>query len=69
MLYNRILLIALIAWFGTQIAKTIIFWVVNRTFTPERFFGDGGMPSGHSAVVAAVATATAGSCLRYASYH
>ena len=33
------------------------YWVINKKFVPERFFGDGGMPSSHSAVVASLATA------------
>lgn len=62
MYYNRILLIALIAWIVTQAAKVIIYWIVNEKFVLERLFGDGGMPSGHSAVVASLATATGLQC-------
>lgn len=62
MYYNRILLIALIAWIVTQAAKVIIYWIVNKKFVLERLFGDGGMPSGHSAVVASLATATGLQC-------
>ena len=62
MFYNRILLIALIAWAAAQTAKVIIYWIINKKFVLERFFGDGGMPSSHSAVVAALATATGLQC-------
>lgn len=62
MYYNRILLIALIAWAAAQTAKVIIYWIINKKFVLERFFGDGGMPSSHSAVVAALATATGLQC-------
>lgn len=62
MYYNRILLIALIAWAAAQTAKVIIYWIINKKFVFERFFGDGGMPSSHSAVVAALATATGLQC-------
>ena len=62
MFYNRILLIALIAWAAAQTAKVIIYWIINKNFVLERFFGDGGMPSSHSAVVAALATATGLQC-------
>ena len=62
MYYNRILLIALIAWIVTQAAKVIIYWIVNKKLVLERMFGDGGMPSGHSAVVASLATATGLQC-------
>ena len=62
MYYNRILLIALIAWIVTQAAKVIIYWIVNKKLVLERMFGDGGMPSGHSAVVASLATAPGLQC-------
>ena len=55
--FNRILLIVFVAWLITQTIKLIVFWVINKKFVPERFFGDGGMPSSHSAVVASLATA------------
>ena len=54
--FNRILLIVFIAWFITQAIKLIVFRVINKKFVLERFFGDGGMPSSHSAVVASLAT-------------
>ena len=57
MYYNRILVIALVAWAGSQITKTIIYWIINGKIVMERFFGDGGMPSSHSAVVMSAATA------------
>lgn len=57
MSFNRILLIVFIAWFVTQTIKLIVYWIINKKFVPERFFGDGGMPSSHSAVVASLATA------------
>jgi acid phosphatase family membrane protein YuiD len=44
---------------AAQILKTIINAVVNKTLDIHRLFGDGGMPSGHSATVTALAT-TAG---------
>ena len=55
--FNRIRLIVFIAWFITQTIKLIVFRVINKKFVLERFFGDGGMPSSHSAVVASLATA------------
>ena len=55
--FNRILLIVFIAWFITQTIKLIVFRVINKKFVLDRFFGDGGMPSSHSAVVASLATA------------
>ena len=62
MIFNRILLIAFIAWFASQVTKNIIFWIINKKIVFERFFGDGGMPSSHSAIVASVATATGLQC-------
>lgn len=60
--YNRILLIALIAWVVTQIAKVIVYWIINGKFRLERLFGDGGMPSSHSAIVASLAVAVGLQC-------
>ena len=55
--FNRILLITFIVWLGAQTAKLIIYAIIHKKFVPERFLGDGGMPSAHSAVVASLATA------------
>lgn len=41
-----------------QVMKTIIYALVNRELRWERMVGDGGMPSGHSATVSAMASAT-----------
>ena len=59
LLNNHLLLNALAAWAAAQILKTLIHAVVNGTLDIHRLFGDGGMPSGHSATVTAMA-ATAG---------
>ena len=59
LLNNHLLLSALAAWAAAQILKTLIHAVVNGTLDIHRLFGDGGMPSGHSATVTAMA-ATAG---------
>jgi acid phosphatase family membrane protein YuiD len=59
---NRILITGLIGWGSAQVLKTIIFLIVNRKLELERLFGDGGMPSGHSATVSAVATYTGFEC-------
>ncbi|MCR5213722.1 MAG: divergent PAP2 family protein [Eubacterium sp.] len=55
---NRILISGLIGWASAQLLKTIIFLIVNKRLQLERLFGDGGMPSGHSATVSAVAIST-----------
>ncbi len=58
LLQNRILLTGCAAWVCSQAAKLVIYFIINRRFTWERLFGDGGMPSSHSATVTAVAVAT-----------
>lgn len=45
----------LAAWMTAQILKTVIFSIKNRKFDFERFLGDGGMPSCHSAIVTSLA--------------
>lgn len=52
---NRILLSGLLGWGTAQVLKTIIHLAVHKKLDFERLFGDGGMPSGHSATVSAVA--------------
>ena len=58
LIHNRILMAGAIAWVASQIMKTIIHFIINHKIVWERLMGDGGMPSSHSATVAAVATAT-----------
>ena len=58
-LHNRILIAGAVAWVLSQIAKTIIHLIINKRLVWERLFGDGGMPSSHSATVTAAAV-TAG---------
>ena len=52
---NPILIVPACAWIIAQILKTIINAIMNKKFTLSRLFGDGGMPSGHSATVTALA--------------
>ena len=52
---NDVLLVPAFAWLTAQLLKVLINGIVNRTFSAERLFGDGGMPSGHSATVMALA--------------
>ena len=54
-LQNRLLLAALVSWATAQILKMIIYTVANHRLDWERLMGDGGMPSGHSATVSALA--------------
>ena len=59
---NRILIAGLVGWAIAQALKTITYLVVNKSISFERMFGDGGMPSGHSATVTAVALCTGFEC-------
>ena len=52
---NPYLLTALSAWFVAQVVKTILYAAVNGQLDWARLFGDGGMPSGHSATVTSLA--------------
>lgn len=56
---NPYIVIGVSSWMLAQVAKMIIYWIVNKKFDIWRLFGDGGMPSGHSATVVSVATASA----------
>ena len=59
---NKILVSGILGWAAAQVLKTIIFLIVNKRFQFERLFGDGGMPSGHSATVSAVALSAGLEC-------
>ncbi|MCR5544740.1 MAG: divergent PAP2 family protein [Eubacterium sp.] len=59
---NKILVSGVISWAIAQVLKTLIYLCVNRKFEIERLFGDGGMPSGHSATVTAVAVSAGIQC-------
>lgn len=59
LLQNRLIVNSLAAWAAAQIIKTIIYAIAHKELNWERLFGDGGMPSGHSATVTALAV-TAG---------
>lgn len=62
LLNNHLLINSLVAWLVAQILKTVIYAVVNKTVDFHRLMGDGGMPSGHSATVTALATSAALYC-------
>ena len=58
LLNNKVLMCGICGWASAQVLKTIIYTMINKEIRWERMFGDGGMPSGHSATVSAMATAT-----------
>ena len=62
MVYNRILLIALTAWLLSQVSKAVISWIINKKFDASRLFGDGDMPSSHTATVVSLAVAAGLQC-------
>lgn len=53
---NRVLIAGISGWASAQVIKAILYTILNKEFSLERLFGDGGMPSGHSATVSAMAT-------------
>ncbi|MBQ6698970.1 MAG: divergent PAP2 family protein [Oscillospiraceae bacterium] len=56
---NPFAMIGLSSWILAQVIKLIIHTIVYKKFEISRLFGDGGMPSGHSATVASLAVACA----------
>lgn len=55
---NQILVCGVSGWAVAQVLKTCIYALINHELRWERLVGDGGMPSGHSATVSAMATAS-----------
>ena len=53
---NPIIIVPTISWMIAQVLKAVINALVNKKFSLDRLFGDGGMPSGHSATVMALAS-------------
>ena len=51
---NRYVIVPLAAWIIAQIAKMFINLLVNKELRFERLWGDGGMPSCHSAIVSSL---------------
>ena len=58
-LSNEVLISAIVGWTVAQILKTLIDFGLNKSFTPERLVGSGGMPRSHSATVCGLTTASA----------
>lgn len=59
LLTNPFLITGVSSWLVAQVMKTIIHAVVNKKIDITRLFGDGGMPSGHSATVSSLAIISA----------
>lgn len=64
---NEVMISAIVGWTAAQMLKTIIDCALNKSFTPERLVGSGGMPSSHSATVCAL-TVSAGNCFGVESF-
>lgn len=54
---NRVLLVGVLGWFFAQALKVVFTYVLERKWDFSRFFGLGGMPSSHAAVVCGLAAA------------
>ena len=56
MAQNRVLWVAVLGWVAAQALKVVFPLLLERKLDLKRFFGLGGMPSSHTAVVCALAT-------------
>lgn len=52
--HNHALFAGLIGWFLAQALKIPIYYLVEKQWDMRRFFGSGGMPSSHTAMVVAL---------------
>lgn len=59
---NRIFLITLLSWATAQTIKVVLGVIREKRFNFKWFVGTGGMPSSHSAGVAALATSIGITC-------
>ena len=59
---NPYLITGVASWFVAQVLKTILHCIIYKKLDIQRLYGDGGMPSGHSATVASLATMCGLSC-------
>ena len=57
LLGNKVLDLAVLAWLIAQVIKVLINLCVNRTMDIQLLISSGGMPSSHSALVCACASA------------
>ncbi len=52
---NPVLIVPIVSWLIAQVFKITINSLMNKRVVVERLFGDGGMPSAHSATVTSLA--------------
>ena len=62
LLENRVLWVPVFSWIAAQITKLIVNLLVEHKLELSRAFGDGGMPSGHSATVCSLMVMVGWSC-------
>jgi acid phosphatase family membrane protein YuiD len=53
---NKIIITIVLAGFGAQLVKLIIYWFKHKTLSFHDIFVTGGMPSSHSAFVVSLVT-------------
>lgn len=58
-LSNQVLMSAVMSWFVAQVLKALLDLWTTGSFTVERLYGNGGMPSSHSATVCGLAAGAA----------
>lgn len=58
LIQNQVLMSGVAGWFAAQSSKTILYALLNHKLDISRFWGDGGMPSAHSATVSCVAVSS-----------
>ena len=59
LIHNKMFVAPILGWTVAQILKTIIHFIITKSFQAERLVGSGGMPSSHSATVVSLMYATA----------
>ena len=59
---NAAIVIPTVSWIVAQIIKTIVYLVMFKKLDWSRLFGDGGMPSAHSATVSSLAIIVGHAC-------
>lgn len=59
LIQNPFLITAVSSWVIAQVLKMLINAAIHKKLSLERLFGDGGMPSGHSATVSSLAVMSA----------
>ena len=65
---NPVIMVPVSAWLIAQVIKIIVNFLVNKKLDFSRLFGDGGMPSGHSATVMTLVVIT-GWCYGFGSIY